>query len=68
MSDIKMEEYESSDGVATREFKQLRNIIRTHCVTMSEQQEEIDALKAEVALIKHQHSNAIAEIQRRPKR
>ena len=36
--------------------------------TIIEQQEEINALKAEVALLKHQHGNAVAEIQRLTKR
>ena len=40
-----MEEYESSDGVATREFKRLRNIIRTNCTEISKQSKEIGVLK-----------------------
>ena len=47
-----MEEYKSSDGIATREFKRLRNIIRTHSVTASKQQQEIAELKTKIELMR----------------
>lgn len=42
MSKIKMEECKSSDGVATREFKRLRNVIRTQSAEISELKAELE--------------------------
>lgn len=48
-----MEEYKSSDGIATREFKRLRNAIRTHCDTINQQQQEIGSLTETVNFQEH---------------
>jgi predicted RNase H-like nuclease (RuvC/YqgF family) len=37
-----MEEYESSDGIAAREFKRLRNVIRTQSAEISELKSELE--------------------------
>lgn len=49
-----MEEYESSDGVATREFKRLRNEIESNLVKISKQDKEIERLRFLVTQGRHE--------------
>jgi hypothetical protein len=48
-----MEEYKDSDGVATREFKRLRNEIRFRDITINKQNKELSRFKTMATAARH---------------